>query len=91
VWILDEFFRQLLGVLDITNGFNWRMMVGITAITFFGEIYIQVPLLMESFWMIVGYQVGTQTSYISVTNTIILFVPVGKATYDTGIFPVPGN
>jgi hypothetical protein len=71
---LEEFFRQLLGVLDITNGFNWRIMAGITAITFLGEIYVQVPLLMESFWMIVGYQVGTQTTFVSVTNTIILFL-----------------
>ena len=71
---MEEFFRQLLGVLDITNEFNWRMVVGITAITFLGESYIHVPFLMESFWMIVGYQVGTQTSLITVTNTVILFL-----------------
>ncbi len=28
---------------------------------------------MESIWMIVGYQVGTHTSFITVTNTIALF------------------
>ena len=71
---MEEFFRQLLGVLDITYGFNWRLMGGLTAITFLGEIYIQVPLLMESVWLIVGYQVGTQTSFLTVVNTLALFL-----------------
>ena len=74
--LVENFFHQLLSTLDITGGFNVRVGVGMLALSMLGEVYVLIPLLMESVWLVVGYQAGTHTSLMSVCNLVSTFLIV---------------
>lgn len=74
---MEEFFLQLVEAVDITAGFNPRNAGGIFVIAFLAEFYIQAPLVLESLWLLVGYQ--SKTNYISLANSIVLLVAAQTA------------
>ncbi len=56
---LESFFRGLLGAIDISSGINFQVIGVFFALAILGEVYIQVPLLMESILLAVGYQAAS--------------------------------
>lgn len=69
---METFFHGLLGTLDITGDFNLKIALGILLLTIIGEANLHVPLLMESVWLVMGYQAGTSSSAIA--DLVVLFL-----------------
>lgn len=71
---LKEFISPLLAGLDITNGFNPRLVGIMFFLITIGEANLHIPLLIESIWLIVGFQAGVTPNESSVLNLAALFV-----------------
>jgi len=69
---VESFMVQLLASLNITAGINIGLTIALFFLVLVAEVNILVPLLIESLWLAVGYQFGTNV--LSVLNTIFLFI-----------------
>lgn len=70
----QSYFTAILNTLDITAGFNFKVISSIFLLTILGEVNIQIPLLMEALWLLVGYQVDINTNPLSVLNLLLVFM-----------------
>lgn len=83
---LENIFLPLLQILDISS-FNPRVAASVLLLTIIGETNVQIPLLMESMWLLIGYQ-----THLSAPNTILnavllfLIAQVGRQTGITGVY-----
>ncbi|MBI2832498.1 MAG: hypothetical protein HYX79_09605 [Chloroflexi bacterium] len=75
---LEDFFRQAFSALDITAGINLKIIGAMLLLTVLGEGYIQVPLLMESIWMITGYQSSINSTALLNVSLIFLVAQTGR-------------
>ena len=70
----QSYFLAVLNTLDITAGFNLKVLSSMLLLTILGEANIQIPLLMEAIWLMVGYQVDLNTNPWSVLNLLFTFM-----------------
>lgn len=68
----------MLDVLDISSAFNPAIIGSFFLITMLGEINLQIPLLMESIWLLVGYQSWVNNMALLNTALILLAAQVGR-------------
>ncbi|MDP2931214.1 MAG: hypothetical protein Q8O05_01795 [Chloroflexota bacterium] len=72
ITIIEDFIRQLTAVLDITQGINLKVMLAVLILMVIGEVDLQIPLLIESIWLVIGYQSGANAT--ALFNIIALFL-----------------
>lgn len=70
---LESLFLPIISALDITTGLNFKVVGLIALLTLLGEATIQIPLLIEAIWMLVGYQLRLSNS-ASMLNLSITFL-----------------
>lgn len=83
-WLRD-FFLPIMGMLDVSAGFNARAAALIFLLIMVGEANIAVPLLIESVWLLVGYQTGLD--FTAIANTFVLFL-IAQSGRQTGMLGV---
>ncbi len=69
---LEAFFRGLVATLDITQGFDLKVYLAVFLLAIIGEVEIMVPLLLETIWLALGYQGGTNVT--AVVNLAVAFL-----------------
>lgn len=74
---LENFLLQLLGTADITSRVNSGLTIVLFLLVLLGEANILIPVLIESLWLIVGYQSGTNT--FAALHTLFLFLVAQSA------------
>jgi len=75
---LEKFFLPVLEVLDISSGFNPAMIGSFFLITMLGEINLQIPLLMESMLLLIGYQSRVNNTAVLNATLILLAAQVSR-------------
>lgn len=70
----QSYFLAVLNTLDITAGFNLKVMSSMLLLTILGEANIQILLLIEAIWLMVGYQVDVNAHPWSVLNLLFIFM-----------------
>lgn len=58
---MDNFLSQ---ALQITSNFNPQIAIILFLLCFFGEAWIGIPYILETIWLLAGYQLATQPDYI---------------------------
>jgi membrane protein DedA with SNARE-associated domain len=58
---LDSFLSQ---ALEITGTFNLNIAIILFLLCFFGEIWIGIPYVLESIWLLAGYQLAMRPSFV---------------------------
>lgn len=69
---LEKLLSTALGVLDISSTLNVRVIGSLFLISLLAEFNLQVPLLMESTWLLVGYQ--SRVNNLAALNTGLLIL-----------------
>lgn len=84
----QSYFTAIVNSLDITSGINLSVISAILVLTLLGEANIQIPLLMEAVWLVVGYQVDVNTSPLSIMNLVVtlLVAQIGRQIGIAGIY-----
>jgi membrane protein DedA with SNARE-associated domain len=75
---LENFLSQ---ALQITGNFNPHIAVILFLLCFFGEAWFGIPYILETIWLLSGYQLATRPSFI---NDLILIWLVSQAGRQTG-------
>lgn len=75
---IGNFLAPLLGMLDITNGLTFGAAIAIFLLVMLGEANLAVPLLIESVWLIIGYQAGTSLTALLVALSLFLIAQAGR-------------
>jgi membrane protein DedA with SNARE-associated domain len=57
---LENFLSQ---ALQITNNFNPHIAIVLFLLCFFGEAWIGIPYILETIWLLSGYQLATQPDF----------------------------
>lgn len=76
--VLEGFFAQLLSTADITGGVNLGVISTMFLLAMLSEVYIQVPFLIESVWLLVGYQSTMNGTAILNVAIIYLVASAGR-------------
>lgn len=75
----------MLVTLDITSNISPQTFIAIVLIATLGEAYFQVPLLLESIWLVIGYQ--STASPAAMLNALTIFIIV-QACRQAAIFTI---
>lgn len=70
---LESLFRPILDALNISAALNLRVVGLLALLIFLGEANIQIPLLIEAIWLLVGYQLRVN-NITSVSNLLVAFL-----------------
>jgi hypothetical protein len=75
---LYELFLPVKDVLDISSDLNPALIGMFLLIILLGEINIQIPLLMESIWLLIGYQSGMNNMALFNAALILLLAQITR-------------
>ncbi len=70
--VLEKLFLPVLDVFDISSAFNPAVIGTFFLIAMLGEVNLQIPLLMETIWLLVGYQ--SRVNNIALFNTALILL-----------------
>jgi len=76
--VLEKLFLPVLDVLDITSALNPLLIGSFFLVAMLGEVYIQIPLLMESVWLLVGYQSRANSTALLNAALMLLAAQAGR-------------
>ncbi|MBT9149369.1 MAG: hypothetical protein DDT28_00792 [Dehalococcoidia bacterium] len=76
--VLENLFLYVRDVFDISSGFSATAIGLFFLIAMLGEVYLQIPLLMESLWLLVGYQSRVNNIALFNTTLILLTAQAGR-------------
>lgn len=82
---LNGFLNSLIGLLNISS-LNSGVFLAILVITLIGEVNIAVPLLLESIWLLVGYQSRMDTMSMRNAGLLFLTAQAGRQASLIGIY-----
>jgi len=69
---LEDIYLSVMDVVDISSSFESAIVGGMFIIVSLGEINVQIPLLMESIWLLVGFQ--SLVNSTALLNTALMFL-----------------
>lgn len=74
---MESFLSQ---ALQITNNFNPNLAIILFLLCFIGEAWVGIPYVLETLWLLCGYQVATNPSFLGDLSLIWLVSQAGRQT-----------